>query len=127
MSNDDNLYSITDLDGYASHIREAVAKSFQEDYTENLDDYISLEQIKQIIDGYSLGTDENNDYLINEEVFNDIFDDIREFFYGVGVAKLAAKDLIECAWDNNLNEMVFWVKDNDTEQKLSNHGSEIRD
>ena len=127
MSNDDNVYSITDLDGYVSHIRDAVAQSFKSDYTENLDNYISLEQIKQIVSGYSLGLDENNDHLINEEVFNDIFDDVREFFYGVGLAKLAANDLIECAWDNNLNEMVFWIKNNDTEQKLSNHGSENRD
>jgi len=123
---EDNVYSITDLDGYAIHIRDSVAKSFKQDYSENLDEYISLDQIKHIVAGYSLGYDENSNYLINEEVFNDIFDDVREVFFGVGLAKLASKGLLECAWDDNLNEMVFWLNDNDAE-KLTNNRTASRD
>lgn len=113
MEDNDAIYSITDLDGYASSIRDGVAQSFVEDYNENLDEYITLEQVKSLIIGYSLGQDEDNNYLINAEVFNDTFDDVREWFYEAGLSKLAAKGVIECAWDDDSNQMVFWVKNNE--------------
>lgn len=106
---DNNVYSIIDLDQYATSLRDAVAKTFKEEYSENLDEYISIQQIKGVIEGYSLGEDDDGQLLITEEVFNDIFDDVREWFYEVGVAKLAAKGVIECAWDDDSNEMVFWL------------------
>lgn len=118
---DNNVYSIIDLDGYAESIRDFAAKSFLENYNENLDEYISIEQVKNIIIGYSLGQDEESNYLLNEEVFNDTFEDVREWIFNVGVAKLAAKGFVECAWDDDANEMVFWAKDND---KQSNHSTE---
>lgn len=109
---DTNIYSITDLDGYAASIRDGVAQSFVEDYNENLDEYITLEQVKNLIIGYSLGQDEDDNYLINAEVFNDTFDDVREWFYHAGLSKLAAKGVIECAWDDDTNQMVFWARNN---------------
>ena len=121
MMSDNEIYSITDLDGYASSIRVSVADSFTENYTENLDEYITLEQSKNIIIGYSLGQDEDGHYLIDEESFNNAFDDMREWFYEAGLSKLAAKGLVECAWDDDLNQMIFWVKDN---EKQSNSTTE---
>lgn len=118
--NQDDVYSIIDLNGYASAIRDAAAKSFIEDYTENLDDYISIEQVKNVIIGYSLGQDDDDNYIINEEVFNDTCDDIREWIFNVGLSKLAAKGLVECAWDDVSNEMVFWAN-NDGQHKFSDN------
>lgn len=114
-----NIYSITDLDGYAASLRDGVAKSFVENYKENLDEYITLDQIKHLIIGYSLGQDDEGNYLINEDTFNDTFDDAREWFYEVGLAKLAAKGAVECAWDDKANEMVFWVNNNDQQSNQS--------
>lgn len=116
-----NIYSILDLDGYAASLRDGVAQSFVENYTENLDEYITIEQVKSVIVGYSLGQDEDGNHLINEEVFNDTFEDVREWFYESGLSKLAAKGLVECAWDDELNEMVFWAKNNDDS---TNHSTE---
>jgi hypothetical protein len=110
---DDTIYSINDLDGYAASIREGVAQSFVENYNENLDEYITIDQVKNLIIGYSLGQDDDENYLINSEVFNDTFDDVREWFYEAGLSKLAAKGVIECAWDDDSNQMVFWVKNNE--------------
>jgi hypothetical protein len=121
----DNIYAITDLDGYASSIRESVAHSFAEEYTENLDEYITIDQAKNIIVAYSLGQDEENNYLVDEESFNDAFDDIREWFYEAGLSKLAAKGLVECAWDDDLNQMIFWIPENDSPKSSTNSGSEI--
>lgn len=104
-------YSIVDMNGYASAMRENVAKSFSEDYSENLDEFISLEQVIGLVEQHSLGLDEESNHIINEEVFNDIFDDLREWMYSVGLSKLASKGFVECAWDNDLNEMVFWLAD----------------
>lgn len=118
---DNQIYSITDLDGYASSIRVSVANSFAEGHTEDLDEYITIEQSKDIIIGYSLGQDEDGNYLIDEESFNNSFDDMREWFYEAGLSKLAAKGLVECAWDDDLNQMIFWVKDN---EKQSNSTTE---
>ena len=123
MAKDNNTYSIMDLEGYVSSIREAVAQSFTESYDENLDDFITLEQTKNIILGYSLGQDDDGNYLINEESFNDSFEDIRRWIYDAGIAKLAAEGLIECAWDDNLNEMVFWCKNDEQQSKSTNNGT----
>ena len=110
---DNTIYSINDLDGYAASIRDGVAQSFVENYSENLDEYITIDQVKNLIIDYSLGQDEDDNYLINSEVFNDTFDDVREWFYEAGLSKLAAKGVLECAWDDDADRMVFWVKDNE--------------
>lgn len=117
------IYSITHLDEYASSIRDSVAQTFTENYTDDLDSYITVEQVKSLIIGYSLGQDDDGLYLINEEVFNDTFDDVRQWFYESGLSKLAAQDVLECAWDDKTNQIVFWVKNN--EQQPS-HTTETR-
>jgi len=104
-------YSVLDMTGFATTIRENVASSFAEDYSENLDEFISLNQVIELIEQHSLGQDDDGYHIINEEVFNDIFNDLSEWLYGVGLAKLAAKGYVECAWDNDQNEMVFWLSD----------------
>jgi hypothetical protein len=71
-----------DLQGYADSIRKAAAESFV-DYNDNdnLNDYITINQTINIIVGYSLGQDEEGNYLVNEEVFNDTFEDIRDWIF----------------------------------------------
>jgi hypothetical protein len=104
-------YSIVDLRGYAVAMRDGAAKSFTENYSENLDDFISIDQTIELIVNKTLGLDEDGHYLINEKIFDEIFDDIRDWLYGVGLAKLAAKGYVECAWDDKLQSMVFWLAD----------------
>lgn len=104
-------YSIMDLAGYASSIREGAAKSYTETYTENLDEFISIQQIIGLIKNHNVGKDEDGNYLITEDNFNDIFEEVRNILYSVGLARLAAKGLIECAWDDETNDMIFWLSD----------------
>jgi hypothetical protein len=112
MTNE-NIYYISDLDGYTKTIRNSAAESFAENHQENLDDYITLEQAKKLVIGHSLGQDEDGNYLIDADVFDDTFNDIREWIYEAGLAKLAAKGVIDCAWDDDNNQMIFWVDDNE--------------
>jgi hypothetical protein len=103
-------YTIIDLDGFAEILRESAAKDICDQYTENLDDFISLNQVKIILDQHSLGIDDNGQYVITEEVYHEMLNDIQRQIYEIGLAKLAAEDKIECAWDEETNDMVFWAK-----------------
>ena len=90
-------YSIIDLEGFSKSLREGVASSFEENHTESLDSFISIGQVINLVKKNSLGMDEEGYYLINEQIFDDMFNDIRDWFYSVGLAKLAASGFVECA------------------------------
>ena len=106
-------YSIIDLEGYAKAMRDGAASSFEKDYTENLDEFISIGQVINMIKKNNLGIDEEGNYLINESIFEDVFNNIRTWLYEVGLCKLAAKGFVDCAWDEDSNEMVFWLANKD--------------
>lgn len=106
------IYSITDLENYAIYLRDSAASSLAENHNENLDEFISIKQVINLIKKRSIGTDDEGNLLINSDVFDDTFDDIRVWIYGVGLAKLSGKNIIECAWDNDLNQMIFWHSEN---------------
>jgi hypothetical protein len=109
-------YSVIDLEGYAKAMRDGAASSFEKDYTENLDEFISIGQVINMIKKNNLGLDEEGNYLINEQIFDDVFNDIRDWLYEVGLCKLAAKGFVDCSWDDESNEMVFWLANKDKTQ-----------
>jgi hypothetical protein len=106
-------YSIIDLEGFAKSMRDGAASSFEKDYTENLDEFISIGQVINMIKKNNLGLDEEGNYLINENIFEDVFNNIRTWLYEVGLCKLAAKGFVDCSWDDDSNEMVFWLANKD--------------
>ena len=106
------LYAIIDLEGYATQMREAAAKSICDTSEDDLNGYISLNQIFGLVKEHCHGYDDEDRPLLNEDSNEQIFEDIAIWIHDVGLAKLAAQDLIECAWDNDQNEMVFWAKEN---------------
>jgi hypothetical protein len=108
----EEIYAINNLDGYVSQMREAAAKNISENsHEDNLDDYISINQMVGLVKSNCLGYDDNNYPLLNEDANQKIFDEITIWIHNIGLAKLAAQDLVECAWDDELNEMVFWQKE----------------
>lgn len=108
---DNKLYAIVDLDGYAQEIRNAAAQSLSEGCSDNLDDYISIPQMVQLIKKDCCGFDDNDRPLLNQDINEQIYCSVITWIHNVGLAKLAAQDLIECAWDDKANEMVFWSKE----------------
>lgn len=106
-----DLYAIVDLDGYATQIREAAAKSLCDTSNDNLDEYISLTQIINMVKENCKGFDQEDRPLLDEDTNEKIFEDTAVWIHSVGLAKLAAQDLIECAWDDENNEMIFWRKE----------------
>lgn len=105
----EEVYAIINIEGYASQMREAAASSISENSTEdNLDNYISINQMIGLVKTHCLGFDNNNHPLLDENRNQKIFEEVATWIHNVGLARLAAQDLIECAWDDDLNEMVFW-------------------
>jgi hypothetical protein len=108
----DQVYSIYDINGYVSQMREAAAKSISEDsINDDLDTYITIDQMMGLVKSNCLGYDENNNPLLNEKSNEKIYEETTVWIHNVGLSKLSAKDLVECAWDDELNEMVFWQKE----------------
>lgn len=108
--NNDQVYAITDIEGYASQMRKAAADSICASTEENLDSYISLNEMIGLINTECLGFDNENRPLLNEDRNEKIYESTVAWINGVTLAKLAAKGYVECAWDDESNEMIFWKK-----------------
>jgi len=76
---------------------------------EELNEYISLPQIESLVQEKKLGTSKGK-VLISDDIFEEIFSDVSQIIYGFALCKLAAQDKVDCAWDDENNEMVFWSK-----------------
>jgi hypothetical protein len=120
------VYAIVDLQGYVTQMRDAAAKSISTDNTDNLDEYISLAQMTNLVEEFCLGHDDNDRPLLDEQTNEQIFEETAIWIHDIGLAKLAAQDLIECAWDANTNEMVFWAKETSKKEKKKNVKSRPR-
>lgn len=108
---DNQIYSIVDILKYAKEMRKVAASSISENYyQDNLDEYLSIDQMIGLIKTNCLGFDEESRPLLHEKANQKIFEETAIWIHNVGLAKLAGKDLIECAWDSELKEMVFWNK-----------------
>lgn len=114
-------FIINNLTKLAMSIRKNAALSFSEDYTENLDNFISIGQMEILILNHAIKNDDGS-LILDEQGYEDIFDETRIWIYNIGLAKLAAEDKVECAWDDESNEMIFWTKDSKTKRKSNkNH------
>lgn len=109
---EEEVYAIVDVDGYVSQMRQAAANSISENgSSDNLDNYISIDQMLGLVKQNCLGFDDQERPLLNEDANNTIFEQTAVWIHNVGLAKLAAQDLVECAWDSKSNEMIFWAKE----------------
>lgn len=117
----DKIYALTDIQSYASQMRYAAASSLSENSEDgDLDSYISIKQIINLINHHCIGFDTDNRPLLNETANDKIYEDTVIWIHNVGLAKLAAKNLIECAWDDSTNQMIFWVKDSTNHTEVKN-------
>lgn len=112
---EEEVHAILNLEKYALHIRRRAALSFSEQYEENLDDFVTTKQVCDMIGDYAVGKDAEDRYLLDTKGYENLFEAIKTRLYNCGLSKLAAKDMLECAWDEKKNEMVFWSKGQSTE------------
>tara|TARA_S200002703_G_scaffold100513_1_gene86838 strand:- start:832 stop:1212 length:381 start_codon:yes stop_codon:yes gene_type:complete len=103
-------FAIKKLDEISDIIRDNAATSLAETYQSNqLDKFVTINQVQDLIIEHSMGTDEEGQYIINMDVFAEIFDDVRNMIYQSALSKLAASGTIESAWDSDKDKMVFWI------------------
>jgi hypothetical protein len=126
------IYTIINLEDYAKEMRSSAALSICKDHSENLDDYISIGQMVNLIRENCVGIDDENRPLLDEDANIKIFEETSVWIHSIGLAKLASKNLIECAWDDETNQMIFWAKEqsentNESKPKRSNKRTKRKD
>jgi hypothetical protein len=105
------VYCVINLEKYAEYMRKNAAISFAENYEDSLDDFVTIPQSCNIIKENSIGQDEEGRCLLDDKAHEKISEALRVRIYNVGVSKLAAEGHLECAWDDEKNEMIFWAKE----------------
>lgn len=138
-------YIINNLDEFAEQARLIVFTNFGEDESvdqkdvglikelsveehKEMDGLISNQECKTII--VSLAKKQTNKktkeerFIISEKIFIQIIESINSRLVSNILAGLIKKGLIESAYDDKLNDFVFWVKDdeNTKNNKESNCG-----
>lgn len=76
----------------------------------DLKEYMTVKNAENIIKEYAKKDIEGN-LLVNEEIIEKICFSMSEWLIGVNLAKLAAQDLLNCAWDSKKNCMIFSKKE----------------
>lgn len=106
------IYCVMNLEKYADFVRKKAASSFAENYNDNIDEFITIQQACSFVEENSIGKDEKDRFLLDDKSYEELYEAIRLRIYNAGLSKLASKNMIECAWDANKNKMIFWNERN---------------
>ena len=109
-------YEIKDLNKFAKNLGRMVAKDSGFSHKQ-LKSYITVSNIKNLIIQYCNGR-KYGKLLIDEEHTSKVCSEIFDWLVGVDLAKLAAEDVLDCYWDDSMNEMVFKYKENKNGKKV---------
>lgn len=111
----EEVYCIINPEKYAHMVRREAADSFAKeerlDENEDLEKYVTINQVCQMIAENAMGKDDEDHYVITKEGYNFLFAQIKTRIYNSGLSKLAAKNLLECAWDEKKKTMIFWLNE----------------
>ena len=122
---DKNEFAITNLKTFCKGVRDEATRclSVTNVKDSNIDDFITIKQCIDIVSDVC-GHNKNlkkvvRDYklIINEDNYVDIVLIVAEQIYQSALCKLAAEDIIQCAWDTDVNRMVFWMEDDTGEKR----------
>jgi len=64
--------------------------------------------IKQHIETYTFSGDDG-EVLIETEKLELAYEELETMSWGITLASACAKGMVECAWDNEQNDMIFWT------------------
>lgn len=105
-----NFYSVTNIDEYCQEIRLLVGNDFRENTTnEELDEYISVGQVEKFVDEFCEDYGDDGSPIISEQSHDNICQAVFTRIQNVGLAKLAVDGHINVAFDEELNDFVFWA------------------
>lgn len=111
----EDVILVTDLEVFVVSLREAVSASVAKGAIadKDLGEYVSVGQLKSLIESYIEGVDEESGHpFMREETYLALLNEASSVFLGACLSKLAAADLVDTAWDDERGQQVFWVKEN---------------
>jgi hypothetical protein len=127
------MYVIKDLDQFAVYIRKISLHKFSEtnkvvddefsssflkekENIKNDDEIISIKEVENII--FSLARENNEEeLLLNDKILHNIIEAINERIVTNLLNILANKDIVESAFDEKVNDFVFWIKEENDRSK----------
>lgn len=100
------------IDNYVNSISNSVVKFIGGDHVEELYEYITKDQIKNIIYLHK----QEDDMSLDLETYDLICEEVFIMAQNSIIASLASQGYLDCAWDDDINDMVFWVANSDENQ-----------
>lgn len=116
-------YIVSENKKFCKALRKQAAKYLSSESHSNLDEFITLDQCGQILENNCVDKDEQGRFIVNEDSYVDMLMEISKQIYQSALSKLAAENIIQCAWDNQENTMVFWVTDENGYRKIDTEPS----
>lgn len=132
-------YEIKDLDEFTESARRVVFGGFGKSVEETKDDFTDmleqlsaeeetemnevLSQQESILIVESIVKKQTNKktkqirYVINEKIFGDVLEALNARLVSNILSNLTKKGLIESAYDDELNDFVFWCKEDEDNKK----------
>ena len=135
-------FEIRDIDEFTESARRIVFSSFgkaneetKDDFTDLLDrlseeeeaemnDILSYKESKLIVESLvhikTHKKTKKSKYIVSEKIFSDILEALNARLVSNMLSNLTKKGLIESAYDDELNDFVFWIQEDDQEKKQNN-------
>jgi regulator of PEP synthase PpsR (kinase-PPPase family) len=128
-------YEIKDLEEFTENVRRLVFSGFgkaveetQDDFTDMITKLSSEEEtemnevltqqesiliVESLVRKQTKKTTKQIRYVLNEKIFTDILEALNARLVSNILSNLNTRGLIESAYDDELNDFVFWVKEDD--------------
>lgn len=113
-------YIIEKKSKFCKALIKSAAKMLSNEEHNNINEFITIDQCIDIVKEKCLGTDSAGRYIIDEDSYLEMLIDVSEQIYQSALSKLASQDIIQCAWDENKNSMVFWIDGDQGNVEISN-------
>ena len=130
-----NWFIVPDLDEFVYKVRTIVFNNFgnwntdteeiidnidvkpddQEEFDKLLSHSESLVIVKEFIKKERHKKTKKIRYILNDKIFEDIVTKLNDRMVSNIMTSLVSKGLVESAFDDKINDFVFWVKDDNTE------------
>jgi len=114
-----DMFKIVDMDGFAQHVIKCAAKEVGAANTDEVFEYITTNEVSNLIVENCSAVDKDDNILIDYEHFTDCLHAVIQRIQNSAIAQLASEGYLDCAWDDELNNMVFWLSDKGQEYNNS--------
>lgn len=105
--NDDKMMKVKSIKRIAKHIGKDVAKEMLIPI-EEMSYFIKPKEVVSLIKQYCVK--DNDEYLMNANILQKIFSEVKNWVLGIQLAKMASDDKMEVMWDDDEYCMIFRSK-----------------